>query len=460
MTQEVFPDIDPNVTSGTELAILLNEFKASLLTQHSGVLAPTYAEIGTPWFDTAVATKMTFKLYDGSQWVTQFVLDTTAHTISYGGNNPTASFTVNRTDTSADMLEMFRDTSVQTNGGLIFSQKNDGATKKTMAKLKFVSENVVSGAEEASVLFECMVAGVLISIFEITKDSMFVEAFKGSGDRVLGVDPDGNVAPVQIQTASNIFPSGSAASADILNYTANAPLTLVTSSVSTELIDSTKVFKAVSTAISETFETEDVPVPNGFIDSPMIVSMKLKSAANWTVELRDADTESILATSTIEAYNQTLNESKLHKFFGVIPSTTANIKLVFTSTAGDTLLFDTVEMYSWMAKDEPLYFSVDLLNNQTNTDLFLITNRKNEMLKIEGQVLRETDTELADGIYESFITNNGTVWRVGKESEFDHEDDLIETSLNMNANTLRYSTGNLVGANYTGKFVGRITRAL
>jgi len=460
MTQQVFADIDPNVTSGTELAILLNEFKASLLTQHSGNTAPTYAEIGTPWFDTAVADQMTFKLYDGSQWVSQFVLDKTAHTISYGGNNPIASFTVNRTDTSADMLEMYRNTQVATHGGLIFSQKNDGNTKKTMAKVKFVSDNVVSGSEEASVLFECMVAGTLISLFEVTKDSMFVEAFKGTGDRVLGVDTNGNVAPVQIQSEANIFGNGNAVSADLGLYTINAPLTLVTSSVSTELIDSTKVFKAVSTATSEFFETESLSVQNGFVESPMIVSFKTKSGASWTVELRDADTEAVLGTSVIEAYTQTLNESKLHKFFGVIPSTTTNIKVRFISTAGDTLLFDTLQMYSWMAKDEPLYFSVDLLNNQTDTDLFLIANRKNEMLKIEGQVIRETDTELADGIYESFITNNGTVWRVGKESEFDHEDDLIETSLNMNGNILRYSTGNLVGANYTGKFVGRITRAL
>jgi hypothetical protein len=65
MTQAVFNDIDPNVKSGTELATDLNNFKASLLTQHSGASAPTYAEIGTEWLDSSVTDLLIKK---GLRW--------------------------------------------------------------------------------------------------------------------------------------------------------------------------------------------------------------------------------------------------------------------------------------------------------------------------------------------------------------------------------------------------------
>ena len=460
MTQEVFDDIDPNVTSGTDLATLLNEFKASWLTNNSGNAAPAYASIGTTWLDNSVADKLTEKIYDGSQWIVNYTLDTAAHTISYGGNNATASISINRTDALADMIEMYRETGTQTDGGLIFSQKNDASTKKTMAKFKMVSDNIADTAEEASFLFQAMVAGTMIDIMSLSNTAIFFEALKGSGERMLVVDANGNVSAVNAISEYNIFDNGSAASADLGTYTINAPLTLAKSSVSTELIDSTQVFKSIATAAAETFETEVVSLRNIDTESPFIVALKANSTVDWEVDLVDSDTLTVLVTSTIPAYAQTANESRLHKFFASIPSGTVNVKAIFRSTAAGSLLFDTIEMYTWAAKDEPLYFSIDILNNQTNTDMFLIANRKNKLLKIEGQVIIDTDDEFADAIYSGYISNNGTVWRVGKESTFEHEADETGIELDMSTNTLRYSNGDLPGANHVGKFHGTITRVL
>ena len=460
MTQEVFSDIDPNVTSGTELATFLNDFKASLLSVNSGPTAPTYAVVGTPWLDDSVATKLTMKNYDGAQWISEFTIDTVAHTISFGGNNPTASFTASRTDTAADMIEMFRDTAAQTDGALIFTQNNDSAIKKTMAKFKAISESVSNGAEEGSFALQAMVAGTLTDLFTVKFDELFFEALKGTGERVLKVDANGLVTADKVSGDANIFENGAASNADIGSYTINAPLTLALSSISTELIDSSSVFKSISTSAAETFETEVIALSNGHIESPMIVGFKFKSGADWTCEIVDNDSTLTLETSTIEAYVPTVNEASLHKMFVVIPAATANIKLRFTSTAADTLLFDDIKIYSWINQDEPLYFSKDIANLQTNTDLFTIANRKNAVLKVEGQITRETDTGYADAIYSCFISNNGTINRVVGETVTDMETDEAATFLDMNGNILIYSSNDLTGANYTGKFKGRITRVL
>jgi len=439
MTQQVFTDIDPNVTSGTDLATILNNFKASLLTQHSGTTAPTYAQVGTAWFDSSVANILTFKMYDGSQWVTQFSMDLVGHTLSFGGNNPTASFSAERTDTSADMYEMYRNTVAPTHGAVIYSQKNDAGTKKTFGKMKINAENVTAGSEEASFLFEALVADAMTTLFSVGNSSLFFEALKGTGDRVLKVDANGVVTAQQDQADYNLFQNGVADSGDLAEYTANAPLTLVKSASATEILEGTNVFKAVSSAGSETFESEVITIKNAHIDSPMIIGIQYTAGADWTVNVID-NAVATIKTFTLEAYTQTANEGRLHKAFVVI--------------------FDKLEVYSWVAKDEPIYFNESILNNQTDTNLFTLTSRKNAVYKVEGQVIRETDTKLADGIYSCYISNNGTVFRVGKEDVYDHESDLIETDLNMNGNILRYSSNDLTGTNYTGKFIGTITRVL
>ncbi len=461
MTQQVFKDIDPNVTSGTQLATILNQFKASLLTANSGPTAPTYALIGTNWLDTSVTDKLTMKHYDGSQWISEFTIDTVAHTISFGGNNPTASFTVSRTDTADEMLEMFRDTGVATNAGLIFSQINDNAIKKTFAKFKMVADNNTDTSEQGSFLWEAMIAGTMTTIGSLAHNSFQLKALEGTGNRTVKVDANGNFFAEAETGVSNIFGNGSADSADLGTYTVNAPLTLGKSSTAADLIDSTQVFQAIATAASETFETENISIPNGFGESPLITQLKYKSSSDWTVQLVDTTGADVnLKTVTLSAYSPTLNEAKLKKFFYKIPTTVTQVKLVFTSTAASTLFFDGIEFKSWATVDEPLHFEHSVGNNVTDEVMFDIANRKNKVLKVSGQIIRSTDTDLADGVVDFYISNNGTVNRIGKENIFDHEDTEIRISFNMNGDVLRLSSSDITGANYDGKFYGTIERIL
>lgn len=461
MSQDVFNDIDPNVTSGTQLAAYLNDFKAALLTQHSGSSAPSYAEIGTEWLDTSVAGSLVFKKYDGTQWVTTFTIDDSAHTLSLGGNNPVASITVTRTDTSADMIEMYRDTQTQTNSGLIFSQKTDANNKKTFAKFKLNAESVAEGAEEASASIEAFDAGTLKEIFKVAKDSFFAETFKGTGKRNLVTDANGNVTTEAAVSGGNVFSNGDAVTGDDTTYINTGLSSFGKSTTSTELIDQSQVFKAVSTAAAQTLETEDITIPVGYIDQPLILSIPYKAGADWTVEILD-QADSILVSETLKGFTPVLNEANVKKMFAVLPSGTTTVSVRFTSTAADTLIFDKVQVYSWVTTEEPLYFSRDILNNQTNTDLFLIASLKYSAYKVKAKITRQTDTNFAQGISEFFInySSDAGAWSIKKETISDFESVEVETTFDMNVRTLNYDSSDITGANYAGEITGTITRIL
>lgn len=68
MTQGVFNTIDPEDTSGPELAALLVAFKDAILSGHAGDTAPAYATQFMGWWDTS-ASPYVCKLFDGSDWI-------------------------------------------------------------------------------------------------------------------------------------------------------------------------------------------------------------------------------------------------------------------------------------------------------------------------------------------------------------------------------------------------------
>ena len=460
MTQAVFNDIDPNVKSGTELATDLNNFKASLLTQHSGPSAPTYAEIGTEWLDSAVTDTLTRKIYDGAQWVTVYTLDTSAHIIFYGGNNPTAAFSIERTDTAADLLELYRNNQTEGSGGIIFTQRNSADVKKTMAKLLLESNSLTNGAEEAQLSLQTMLAGTLTEIFSVNKDQMYSKFLEGIGERVLVADSAGNVSSKALSTDANLLLNGDAETGDDTAYTATT-LVFTKSTTSTELIEGSQVFKAVSSGASETLESEVVTLKNGHKTHPIILEFQYKCSTEWDIEILD-QLDATLVSEKINPFTPVGNEANVKKMFVVIPNATTTIKFKMTSSAADTLLFDKVKFISLVSQEEILFFERDLANNQTNTNLFDIARTKNKAYKVEARIARETDTNYAEAIVEFFISydQSGLVWRVAKETVNDLEAVDTNITFNMSTNTLQYSSDDLTGANYTGKINGKITRLL
>ncbi len=83
MTQEVFNEIDPLIEGGISLSSILNGFKESVLSQHSGVARPSYVKAGMGWVSTAITNKLVFNLFDGQNDVELFRVDTVNHSVSF-----------------------------------------------------------------------------------------------------------------------------------------------------------------------------------------------------------------------------------------------------------------------------------------------------------------------------------------------------------------------------------------
>lgn len=79
---------NPNVTSGTELSVLLNTDQNAELTKHSGGIRPVYVQEGTEWMDTSNGlSDYRIYLYDGTVDVLMGTLDTVLHTWTPAGGS-------------------------------------------------------------------------------------------------------------------------------------------------------------------------------------------------------------------------------------------------------------------------------------------------------------------------------------------------------------------------------------
>lgn len=74
------PVIGP--ASPTDYAVRDNDSFSALLSSHSGDEAPDYAVAGTRWLDTSNASAWAMKVYDGSTWHREYVIDPTGHILS------------------------------------------------------------------------------------------------------------------------------------------------------------------------------------------------------------------------------------------------------------------------------------------------------------------------------------------------------------------------------------------
>lgn len=77
MSQFDFGTIDPNVVSGTQLAIYLNDWRDALHTMHRGASRPSYVKAGMPWLRETSADRWDGMLYDGNHDVLMFSINPT-----------------------------------------------------------------------------------------------------------------------------------------------------------------------------------------------------------------------------------------------------------------------------------------------------------------------------------------------------------------------------------------------
>lgn len=85
-----FGTIDPDTTSGTDLATLLGNWRDALDSCNKGSSAPSYAAAGICWIDDSAASWV-LKIYDGSDWIAEGTIDPAANTFTSATPAATAS---------------------------------------------------------------------------------------------------------------------------------------------------------------------------------------------------------------------------------------------------------------------------------------------------------------------------------------------------------------------------------
>jgi hypothetical protein len=88
-----FPLIDPEVTTGTDLANILNSWSQAVESAHSGAARPPYAGQGLIWLDTSGgAANWQIKFFDGAQDIVIGTIDSTGDTFAPSvGGRPAAT---------------------------------------------------------------------------------------------------------------------------------------------------------------------------------------------------------------------------------------------------------------------------------------------------------------------------------------------------------------------------------
>ncbi len=168
MSQTIFTDIDPTLTSGNQLATYLNDFKAAILTGFSGTMKPTETGIGGYWIDTSSAGYLIFRLWDGVQNVEVFRIDLATHATSISGADGSFAITKISADTVAPFLDLIKsrianDGQVLTGdylGSVRFSGHASDGSIPIAARIRVIArENFTGSASGADIVFESTAAG-------------------------------------------------------------------------------------------------------------------------------------------------------------------------------------------------------------------------------------------------------------------------------------------------------------
>ena len=87
MSQNVYPNIDPESVSGTQLSIYLNNFKSAFLSGLLGTTRPSEITQGGFWVDASdiANNNLSFKVFDGSNDIVIFTVNTNDDTVTFNG---------------------------------------------------------------------------------------------------------------------------------------------------------------------------------------------------------------------------------------------------------------------------------------------------------------------------------------------------------------------------------------
>lgn len=171
MSQDVFSNINPATTSGTQLATLLNNFKDAMMSGLSGTSRPSQLQAGGKWIDTSQAGSPNFlwieKLFDGTNDIVTARYNLSTGTISIAGSDNSFEVTKISSDTAGALLKLIKQRASgaqvaagDTIGELQYIGRTDTAGNPIVARIRSVATNTMTSAlAGANLLFEQVVTG-------------------------------------------------------------------------------------------------------------------------------------------------------------------------------------------------------------------------------------------------------------------------------------------------------------
>lgn len=186
----IYSDINPNTTSGTELANLLNLFKDSFASMNKDDTRDSNLAVGGIWVDDTNDASSTWdlKMWNGTNDITLLTVNKDTLSVIFGSVSDEIEIVKTSDDTNPAILELrkARATGNQTQDGDVVGQVDFSGTTTTpttevMARIKAVAtDNVTAAAHGADLVFYSTADG-LSSLVEYMR-------LKNSGAFGVGTD--------------------------------------------------------------------------------------------------------------------------------------------------------------------------------------------------------------------------------------------------------------------------------
>jgi len=170
MSQQIFADINPNATSGTQLATYLNQFKAALLSGLIGPSRPPELLSGGTWIDNSaeIASDLWYiKLYNGITDIILFTINIDTGTLLIPGTDNSFEILKVSSDTAAAILKLSkrRASNTQVNaadviGEIQFVGRDNASGNPVVARIKAVATDTMTASiQGAAMIFEQVFTG-------------------------------------------------------------------------------------------------------------------------------------------------------------------------------------------------------------------------------------------------------------------------------------------------------------
>jgi len=164
MDTGIFSNINPLVTSGTQLASLLNLFKDGVANNQKTTdgTRPTNLTSGGLWVDAQNSPYYVLKQYDGTTDHTLLTLNISTGILSLGSQADSLTITKNSDDSVGPYLNLFKRRTAgtgqtqdgDTSGELRFSGRTDAGVEELLAKIQaYVTDDITSSNQGCDLLF-------------------------------------------------------------------------------------------------------------------------------------------------------------------------------------------------------------------------------------------------------------------------------------------------------------------